>query len=85
MAAISETSFSRFFKSRTGNTFVDTLNDIRLGHASRMLIETTNSVTEIAFKCGFNNISNFNQIFRKRKNCTPNKARPAHLLVILCR
>jgi AraC-like DNA-binding protein len=78
IAAMSEVAFSRFFKTRTGNTFIDTLNDIRLGHASRMLIETTNSVTEIAYKCGFNNISNFNRIFKKRKNCTPKEFRETY-------
>ncbi len=78
LASMSEVAFSRFFKARTGYTFVDTLNDIRLGHASRMLIETTNSVTEIAFGCGFNNISNFNRIFKKRKNCTPKEFRETY-------
>ncbi len=78
IAAMSEVAFSRFFKTRTGNTFIDTLNDIRLGHASRTLIETTNSITEIAFKCGFNNISNFNRIFKKRKNCTPKEFRETY-------
>ncbi len=78
IAAMSEVAFSRFFKIRTGNTFIDTLNDIRLGHASRTLIETTNSITEIAYKCGFNNISNFNRIFKKRKNCTPKEFRETY-------
>ena len=78
IAAMSEVAFSRFFKTRTGSTFIDTLNDIRLGHASRTLIETTNSITEIAFQCGFNNISNFNRIFKKRKNCTPKEFRETY-------
>lgn len=78
IAAMSEVAFSRFFKTRTGNTFIDTLNEIRLGHASRTLIETTNSITEIAYKCGFNNISNFNRIFKKRKNCTPKEFRETY-------
>lgn len=78
IASMSEVAFSRFFKARTGNTFIDTLNDIRLGHASRMLIETTNSITEIAFQCGFNNISNFNRIFKKRKTCTPKEFRETY-------
>jgi AraC-like DNA-binding protein len=75
MAAMSEVAFSRFFKLRTGKTFVDTVNEVRLGHASRMLIETTQSVNEIAFRCGFNNMSNFNRIFKKKKDCTPKEFR----------
>jgi AraC-like DNA-binding protein len=75
LTAMSEVSFSRFFKSRTGNTFVDTLNEVRLGHASRMLIETTQSINEVAYRCGFNNMSNFNRIFKKKKKCTPKEFR----------
>ena len=75
LVSMSEVSFSRFFKARTGKTFIDTLNEIRLGNASRMVIDTTQSINEIAFKCGFNNISNFNRIFKKKKECTPKEFR----------
>lgn len=74
-ASMSEVAFSRFFKARTGKTFVDTLNEIRLGHASRMLIDTTHSISEIAYRCGFNNLSNFNRMFKKKKDCTPKEFR----------
>ena len=75
LASMSEVAFSRFFKARTGKTFIDTLNEIRLGNASRMLIDTTHGINEIAFRCGFNNISNFNRIFKKKKDCTPKEFR----------
>ncbi|MFL5741535.1 MAG: helix-turn-helix domain-containing protein [Flavisolibacter sp.] len=79
LASMSEVAFSRFFKLRTGKNFVDTLNEIRLGHASRMLIETTQSVNEIAYRCGFNNMSNFNRIFKKKKDCTPKEFRQTYV------
>jgi len=72
---MTEVSFSRFIKKRTGSTYIDSLNEIRLGHASRMLIDTTHSIAEISFNCGFNNISNFNRLFKKKKNCTPKEFR----------
>lgn len=75
LASMSEVAFSRFFKLRTGKTFVDTLNEIRLGNASRMLIDTTQSISEIAYHCGFNNLSNFNRTFKKKKHCTPKQFR----------
>ena len=78
IAAMSEVALSRFFKQRTGKTFIDTLNEISLGNASRMLIETTHSINEIAYKCGFNNISNFNRIFKKKKDCTPKEFRHSY-------
>jgi AraC-like DNA-binding protein len=68
-------SFSRFFKTRTGMTFIDSVTEMRMGHASRMLIDTTQSIAEIAYNCGFNNISNFNRTFKKKKGCTPKEFR----------
>ncbi|HVX25743.1 MAG TPA: AraC family transcriptional regulator [Parafilimonas sp.] len=78
LASMTDISFSRFFKLRTGRTFIDTVNDIRLGQASRLLIDTTHSVTEVCYKCGFNNVSNFNRIFKKKKGCTPKEFREAY-------
>ena len=78
IANMPEASFSRFIKKRTGKTFIDSLNEIRLGHASRMLIDTTNTVAEIAYKCGFNNISNFNRIFKRKKFCIPKDFRETY-------
>ena len=72
---MTEVSFSRFIKKRTGITFIDSLNEIRLGHASRILIDTTNSIAEVSYSCGFNNISNFNRLFKKKKGCTPKEFR----------
>jgi AraC-like DNA-binding protein len=78
ITAMSEVAFSRFFKKKTGYSFVDTLNEIRLGHASRLLIDTTQSISEVAFSCGFNNISNFNRLFKKKKNTTPKAFRDTY-------
>ena len=68
---MSNVSFNRFMKKRTGKTFVDYVNDVRIGYASMWLIEKDVSVSEVAFNSGFNNIANFNRIFKKLKNCTP--------------
>ena len=71
LSNMTEVAFSRFFKNRTGITFMDSLLEMRLGHASRLLIDTSQSVAEVAYNCGFNNISNFNRLFKKKKGCTP--------------
>ncbi len=68
-------AFSRFFKLRTGSNLTEYITDIRLGVAARMLIDSTNSISEICYNCGFNNISNFNRIFKRRKNLTPKEFR----------
>jgi len=75
LANMSDAAFSRFFKQRTGNTFIDSLTEIRLGHASRMLIDTTQSIAEVAYHCGFNNISNFNRQFLALKGMNPTEYR----------
>lgn len=75
VANMPEASFSRFIKMRTGFGFTDSLNEIRLGHVSRMLIDTTQSIAEIAYKCGFNNVANFNRTFKNKKGCTPKEFR----------
>ena len=72
---MTEVSFSRFFKNNTGITFIDNLLEIRLGHASRLLIDTNQTISEIAYNCGFNNISNFNRLFKKKKGCAPKSFR----------
>ncbi len=71
IANMTEVSFSRFMKAQLGVGFIDTLLDIRLGHASRLLIDTHQPIAEVAYSCGFNNISNFNRLFKKKKGCTP--------------
>jgi AraC-type DNA-binding domain-containing proteins len=72
---MSPVSFSRFFKLRTGKNLSDYIIDIRLGHAARLLVDSTDTISEICYECGFNNISNFNRIFKKKKSMTPKEFR----------
>ena len=78
IAGMSPSAFSRFFKLHTGRNLTDYIIDMRLGFASRMLVDSTNSVAEICYSCGFNNLSNFNRIFRKKKGCSPSKFRESY-------
>jgi len=75
VAGMSPSAFSRFFKLHTGRNLTDYIIDIRLGSASRMLVDTSRSISEISFGCGFNNLSNFNRIFKKKKGCSPSEFR----------
>jgi len=68
---MSESAFSHFFKKRTNQTFTRYLNNIRLGHASKQLIDTTDRISEVCFSCGFSNISYFNRLFIKKYGLTP--------------
>ena len=73
IAGMSDSSFSRFFKLHTGRNLSDYIIDLRLGHACRLLVDSSDSIAEIGYHCGFNNLSNFNRIFRKRKGCSPSE------------
>jgi AraC-like DNA-binding protein len=75
IAGMSPSAFSRFFKLHTGRKLSEYIIEQRLGYASRMLVDTSNSVAEICYACGFNNLSNFNRIFKKRKHCSPTEFR----------
>lgn len=75
IAGMSAVAFSRYFKLRTGKTLSDYIIDVRLGHAARQLVDTAEGIGEICYACGFNNLSNFNRIFKKKKNCTPKEFR----------
>ncbi len=71
MVGMSPSAFSRFFKMRTGKSLSDYLLDIRLGYAARMLVDSTKNISEICYESGFNNLSNFNRIFKSKRNITP--------------
>ena len=75
IVGMTPTAFSRFFKLRTGKTISEYIIDIRLGIASRKLVDTTMSIAEICYDCGFNNVSNFNRIFKRKKGVSPKSFR----------
>ena len=75
LANMSQSSFSRFFRMHTGRTLSDYIIDVRMGFASRLLLNTEESVANISFKCGYNNLSNFNRIFKRKKGCSPSEFR----------
>lgn len=75
LAGMSRSAFSRFFKLHTGQTLRDYLIGIRLGNAARLLVDSEESIANISFFCGFNNLSNFNRIFKDRKKLSPSEFR----------
>ena len=75
VAGLSEGAFTRFFRTRTGKTVPVYLAELRIGRACRMLMETDRPITEIAFACGYRNLSNFNRQFRRLKQLSPREYR----------
>jgi len=76
---MSPTAFCRYFKDRTRQSFLQYLNNYRIGYARRLLIENKMKIQDIAFDCGFNNLSHFNLQFKKISGTTPRNYRNEHV------
>ena len=75
VAGMTETSFSRFFKKNTGNTFTRHLSELRIGMACQLLAHPAKPVTEVCHEVGYENLSNFNRTFRALRGMSPNAYR----------
>ncbi|WP_429132366.1 helix-turn-helix domain-containing protein [Ensifer sp. 4252] len=75
MAGMSDTTFSRFFKKNTGNSFTDHVNKLRIWQACKLLAESDMPITDICFEVGYLNISNFNRTFLRHHRMTPSAYR----------
>ena len=75
LVGMSPSSFSRFFRQHTDRTLTSYLIDIRLGQAARELVDTSQNISEICYQCGFNNLSNFNRIFKAKRGMSPREFR----------
>jgi AraC-like DNA-binding protein len=72
LSNMSKNAFCRYFKTRTNKTFFQFLIEIRIEHASKLLVKNHDiSVVEISEICGYNNISNFNRKFKEIKGMSP--------------
>lgn len=68
---LSVTSFCRYFKNTTKNTYFDFLIQVRVNFACQMIVEDKYSIAAICFECGFNNVANFYRHFKKLMGMTP--------------
>ena len=75
---LSKYYFSRLFQQYTRNTFSDYLIFRRLKAAEQLMSDPSLSITDVAFRAGFSNLSTFSRVFRKQKNCTPSEYRQVH-------
>jgi AraC-like DNA-binding protein len=71
MANMNRTAFCRYFKQKTNKTFIDLLNELRIQLACRQLIETSKDISQIAYDCGFEDVSYFNQVFKAKTLVNP--------------
>lgn len=77
-ANLSKSQFSRYFKTHTGKSYVQFLNEVRVENACTLLLEQKEKIASICYDVGFNNVSNFNRIFKKVKGVSPKAYRQKH-------
>lgn len=70
-------AFCKYFKTRTGKTYISFLNEIRISNACKFLLLEDKTITEICYESGFSNLSNFNRVFKKITGKTPKEYRMA--------
>ncbi len=73
------TSFCRYFKPRANKTFTKFVNEIRTGHARKLLLEDNLNISQISYECGFNTLSNFNRQFKSIAQMSPHEYRKLFL------
>ena len=75
--SMSPTAFCRYFKKHTGKTFIQFLTEFKIGQACKFLTEEKMSVSRACIESGFNNLSHFNEQFKKIVNLTPTRYKEA--------
>jgi YesN/AraC family two-component response regulator len=75
LTKVTDIYLNRLIKTSTGLCFSDALDEIRISNASKMLIQTTHTIAEIAYKCGFGNVSHFSRLFKRKKHYQPREFR----------
>jgi len=71
IANLTPNSFCRYFKSKTRKTYFQFINEIKVGHACKLLIEDEISIKQICYESGFNNFSSFHSTFKLITGKTP--------------
>lgn len=79
LANMNKAAFCRYFKQQTNKTFTEVVNELRIQLACRMLLDSRNDIRQIAFGCGFQDVSYFNQVFKARKGVSPSEFRNAQI------
>lgn len=78
LAGMNEKYLCRFFKSYTGSTPIEFVNRLRVERACHEITVNQKSVTDVAYECGFNELSYFSKIFKKYKGVTPGSYKRQH-------
>lgn len=73
LVGLTPTAFCRYFKERTKKTFVEYLNEMRIGYSKKLLLENKMKISTISGEVGFPNLSNFISQFKKVTGMSPSQ------------
>jgi AraC-like DNA-binding protein len=72
-------AFCRYFKEKSGKSFIEYMQDLRVGYACKLLIGSSLDVLQISVECGYNTPSHFNKVFKRKMGLTPSEYRKQFL------
>lgn len=75
LAHMNKSAFCRYFKQQTNKTFTELVNELRIQSACQRLLDSVDDINLIAFRCGFRDVSYFNQVFKTRMGMNPSNFR----------
>lgn len=75
IANMTPTAFCKYFKSKTQKTFSNFVNEVRVGYACKLLFDDNLTISQVCYKCGFNNLTSFNENFKYFNKRTPSEYR----------
>jgi AraC-like DNA-binding protein len=79
IANMTPPAFCNFFKMRMQMSFTRFLNEIRIGHACKLLENEDTSISDVCYESGYQNFTNFNKFFKEITGKTPGKYRKEYL------
>lgn len=79
MLNMTTSSFCRYFKPRANKTFSHFVNEVRIGHARKLLLSGDFTIAQVAYKCGYSTLSHFNRQFKLITKKTPHAYRKLFL------
>jgi AraC-like DNA-binding protein/quercetin dioxygenase-like cupin family protein len=80
IAGLSLNAFCKYYKKITRKTFMETVIDYRINFATQLLIQTDKSISDICFDSGFNDVTHFYKIFKKKMLLSPLKYRKKFMM-----
>jgi AraC-like DNA-binding protein len=75
VAGMNTTAFCRYFRKKTGKTFAEIINELRISYACKLLRHDNRTIEFVCFETGFNNLSNFNRQFKAKMGKSPSEYR----------